>query len=367
MTKLLKKILLLLPIPAVVFATTWMADPANIKDDDSFETGVASILLSGKNVANLVNYNERKLQKYIILGLLKPPEVIVLGSSRSMGINSDIFPNILFLNNSVSGASIEDYIGIFNLYRIRGLKPKLVIISLDPWILNRYNGQDRWKYLSDEFFEMENILGFHSTHSTSVQEKFLYKIHIYEEFLSPEYFQQSCIYLIQKKRAGKIYWATDKLQAEEPIKIADGSYVYAEKFREKQVADINSDARIYAIEKPMYSLGRFNELDKSAMQLLDSFIYYLKKNEIKVLIYLPPYHPIVYEVINTNKAYTMVAESEKWYRFLANKHKIKVFGSYDPKISNLEESDFFDGMHPKNQAVHRMFGLCGSEGDRTNQ
>jgi Protein of unknown function (DUF1574) len=365
MPKLLKIILFLLPIPAVVFVTTWMVDPANIKDDDSFEAGVASILLSGKNAANLVNYNERKLQKYIILGLPKPPEVIVLGSSRSMGISSGFFPNKVLLNNSVSGASIEDYIGIFDLYRIRGLKPKLVIIGLDPWILNRNNGQDRWKYLNDEYFEMKYILGFHAPDSTSIQENLLNKIRKYKEFLSPAYFQQSCIYLIQKGRTGKKYWATDKLQAEEPIKIADGSYVYGEKFREKKVTDVNSDARVYAMAKPMYSLGGFNELDQSKMQLLDSFIDYLKKNEIRVLIYLPPYHPMVFEVIKTNKAYAMVAESEKWYRFLANKHTIKIVGSYDPKISNLEESDFFDGMHPNNQAAQRIFFLCGPEGNRT--
>lgn len=358
MAKLLKKILLLLPIPVVVFTTTWMVDPANIKNDDSYETGVASILLSGKNVANLINFKERKLQQKIILGLSKTPEVIVLGSSRSMPINSAFFPEQSLLNNSVSGASIEDYIGLFDLYRKRGFKPTLVIIGLDPWVLNRNNDQNRWEDLYDEYFEMKSVLGFASSHKPTTQEKLLYKIRIYKkykEFISAEYFNQSFIDLMQKGRAGKKYWATDKLEAEEPIKMVDGSLVYAKKMREKDVSDINRDAKIFAMASPMYSLGNFKELDQPTMLLLESFIDYLKKNGIKVQFFLPPYHPTAYAVIKANNAYKMVEESEKWYRSLAIKHKIGLVGSFDPKVSSLEEYDFYDGMHPKNEAVRRIF------------
>lgn len=357
MIKLLKKILLLLPIPAVVFTTTWIVDPANIKDAGSYEAGVASILLSGKNVANLVNYNERILQQKFVSGLSKAPDVLVIGSSRSMPINSSFFPDRYLLNSSVSGASIEDYLGVFDLYRKRGLKPKLIIIGPDPWVLNRNNGQDSWKDLNAEYYEMRSILGFSFDSAASDKKDFLnqmIKCKKYKEFLSPSYFNQSFIELVQG-RTGKKYWATDKFLAEEPIKIADGSYVYGKMFRDKTVADINSAAKTYAMAKPMYSMNRFNELDQPTIRLLDGFIEHLKNNDIKVLIFLAPFHPIVYRAIRSNTAYAMVAESEKMYRFLANKHKINIVGSYDPKASNLEESDFYDGMHPKNQAVHRIF------------
>lgn len=353
MTKLLKKIILLLPIPATVFVTTWMVDPANIKDNSSYEAGVAAMLLSGKNVANLTNFKERVLQEKVVLGLSNVPEVIVLGSSRSMPINSAMFHNKLFFNHSVSGASIEDYLGIFNLYRKKNLKPNLVIIGLDPWVLNRNNDQDRWRYLYDDYIEMKSILGF----STTTIDYYLNKIQDYKKyqgFLSPAYFNQSYIALIQKGCIGNKYWTTNNSEAEEPIKMADGSYVYDKKMREKKVADINSDAMAFASAKPMYSLGKFTELDPSTMLLLDRFIEYLKKNDIRVLMFLPPYHPTVYEFTKVNPEYAMVAESESWYRFLANKHGINIVGSYDPKHLGLKESDFYDGMHPKLPAVFKI-------------
>jgi hypothetical protein len=358
MKKLLKKILILLPIPTLVLATTWIVDPANIKSDDSYEKGVASILLSGNNVANLVNFRERMLQKEIVLGLSKAPDVIVLGSSRSMAIDSTFFHSKFFLNNSVSGASIEDYLGIFYLYLERGLKPKFVIIGLDPWVLNRNNDQNRWEDLSDGYFKMKSILGFTSLHTANVRNSFLNKIcnyKNYKEFISPAYFNQSFLDLIKKGHTGNKYWSTDKSEAEVPIKRADGSYAYDKKMRGKNLADINRDAKVFAMANPMYSLGKFNKLDQSTMQLLDSFINYLTKNDVRVIIFLPPYHPAVFESIKVNTVYSMVAESEKWYRSLAIKHKSGIVGSYDPNTSNLKESDFYDGMHPKNQAVHRMF------------
>jgi hypothetical protein len=362
MTKLLKKILLLLPIPAVVFATTWMVDPASIKNDGNYETGVAALLLSGKNVANLVNYNERNLQKKIIHGLSIAPEVVVLGSSRCLPIDSGFFPGHLFLNSFVSGASLEDYLGVFDMYRKRELKPKLVIIGLDPWVLNRNNGQKRWKDLNDEYIEMKSILGFSTTHLWRIKENILNRMVKYKEFFSPAYFVKSSIDLIKKGSAGKKYWATDKLQAEEPIKRADGSYDYGKKVREKKIADINIDARIFIMTKPLSYLGEFTELDQSTMQLLDCFTDYLRKNDINVMFFLPPYHPTVYDVIKANPSYAMVAESEKWYRYLADKYKIKIIGSYDPKALSLEESDFYDGMHPNKQAIYLIFGSIKKSG-----
>lgn len=346
MTKLLGKTLLLFPIPLLVFAITWTVDPAHIRDS-TYEAGIASILLSGKNVANVANYNERILQRKFVFGITKAPEVLVLGSSRSMGIDSSFFPSRSLLNSSVSGASIGDYLGVFDLYRRRGLKPKLVVIGCDPWVLNRNNGQDRWKYIESEYLEMRSILGSPSAHRSTINGQF-------KEFLSPAYFQQSLYDLVMGRSTTK-YWATDQFQSDEPVKIFDGSLVYGKDFRNKTTKDINSDATAYAMAKPLYSLGKFHELDQSTMHLLDKFIDYLELNKVKVVIFLPPYHPIAYEAIRANAIYRKVIEAERWYRSLADKYGINVIGSYDPKLYGLDASDFYDGMHPKSKALHKIF------------
>ena len=110
----------------------------------AFEKGIADILLSGHNVANIGNYDERLLQKDIIQNDQRQIDIIVLGSSRSMQINSqtinDIFQDQIFFNHAVSGASVEDYIAILDLYLEKNALPSTIIIGVDPWILNSNNG-----------------------------------------------------------------------------------------------------------------------------------------------------------------------------------------------------------------------------------
>ena len=73
-----------------VAATNYCVDPAQLFSGGNYEQGVADILLSGNNVANVSNYDERLLQKAYVNNLKRRNDVIVLGSSRSMQIKSHL-------------------------------------------------------------------------------------------------------------------------------------------------------------------------------------------------------------------------------------------------------------------------------------
>ena len=55
-------------------------------------------------------------------------------------------------------------------------------------------------------------------------------------------------------------------------------------------------------------------------------------------------HPKAYEFIAKQVKYANVFESEDYFKKLLNK-KYKVIGSYNPYNVDLNESDFYDGMH----------------------
>jgi len=145
-----------------VASTNYCVDPAQLFSDGNYEQGVADILLSGNNVTNVSNYDERLLQKAYINNLKRGNDVIVFGSSRSMHIRSHLFPGMSFFNHGVSGASIEDYLAIYELYEQRKFVPSIVVLGLDPWILNQYSGQNRWKSLRWEYFSIANRLNINS-------------------------------------------------------------------------------------------------------------------------------------------------------------------------------------------------------------
>ena len=45
---------------------------------------------------------------------------------------------------------------------------------------------------------------------------------------------------------------------------------------------------------------------------------------------------------------------EKKFMKLASKHKIKIVGSYDPKLADCEIGEFYDSMHPKDDCMKKL-------------
>ena len=101
-------------------------DPANLFT--STEKKMVEIVNQGFFVTNLTNYDERLHQLEFINALNYSPDVIILGSSRTMLINSNHFIDENLINNSVSSACINDIIAIYQIYKENNLQPKKIII-----------------------------------------------------------------------------------------------------------------------------------------------------------------------------------------------------------------------------------------------
>lgn len=146
-----------------------------------YEKKIASIISEGNYVTNISNYDERILQKEIINNTNKRPDILIIGSSRIMLINNTYFPNQRIINNSVSGAGIEDIIAIYQMYKTKDLLPNRIIIGIDPWLFNENNEQKRWLSLKDEYNAF-----FNKPPSVNLKNKIELK-----ELLSFSYFQNS--------------------------------------------------------------------------------------------------------------------------------------------------------------------------------
>ena len=152
---ILKLIMALAPILLFVISVNYFGDAAKLFSKD-YEKKIADQIIEGKNVTNINNYNERLLNKYLINNSLFCPDILVIGSSRVMLLNSSDFKEQTFFNNGVSGASIQDLLAIYEMYEQKKCLPKKIIIGLDPWTLNINNGQSRWMTLNQEYFILYN-------------------------------------------------------------------------------------------------------------------------------------------------------------------------------------------------------------------
>lgn len=354
---LIKNISVFLPLGLLLVFVNYFTDPAQIFNRNHYEQGIAEILLKGLNVAGVSNYDERFLQKHYIAGLKEKKDIIVLGSSRPLMISSKSFPGASFHNHGVSGASIEDDMAIFEMYMEKNIEPKVVILGLDPWFLNKNSGQERWKSIGDHYERFASRIGIDNKFSNPFfiwRDSGFFRIKKYLQIFSLSYFQSSVLYLRTPQDKKGRYYSTDLTQLDVTIVLSDGAYSYDKKYRESSVSEALTAAKDYASRETVYSLGEFNELDARSRLKFEKFLDYLLARRIKVIFFLPPYHPYLYDYLASSPKYSIILEAEKYFRKKALENNITVIGSYDPKSCGLGEADFYDAMHPKREAVARL-------------
>ena len=333
----------------IVATFNYNVDPAGLFRKTEYEYGIAKIMLEGKNVANLSDYDERLVLKYFIQNINFQPNTIVLGSSRSLLIapNNNYKKN--FFNSSVSGASLKDIVAIYGLYDYNKVKPKTIIIALDPWLLNTDVGQIKWQSIQSSYNYELSKLGIENDefHSNSNNIRKL------QELISMPYFKASCDKLKMLKKEKRLeYYPTDAYYLDVSIKRKDGTIGYDSEYRNSSLEKINQSAVTYANAEEIYSLGDFKKLSNE--KLFEAFVKNLISQNIHVVLFLPPYHPYVYSVISNTAKYHKVLEAEKYFSNFANKNHLYIYGSYDPHKLNLSDNDFYDGMHLKESTVKRM-------------
>jgi hypothetical protein len=329
-------------------------DPARLFHDQH-EKRMAELLLSGSNVATSVNYDDRLLQKHYISHLQKSKEVVVLGSSRTMLIRSNLFPGTRFMNNSVSGASIEDLLAIYELYSKKKIHPSILIIGLDPWLLNKNSGQDRWQILSFEWMAVQKKMNENPKLWMTWLKIIQYRLKKQSEIISPSYTQESLRMFLREGWKETVYYPTMRDSEDLQVKHYDGSVSYDIKMRSKTIQEVQQDAIGYAREGDVYALENFTQLNPVACRDLELFLDLVKKDGVQVYFLLAPYHPETYKRLISSPKYQIIHQAQNYFTGLAAKRRIPLLGSYNPSDCSLGEEDFFDGMHPKQIFFDKTF------------
>lgn len=341
---ILKLIMALAPILLFVISVNYFGDAAKLFSKD-YEKKIADQIIEGKNVTNINNYNERLLNKYLINNSLFCPDILVIGSSRVMLLNTSDFKEQTFFNNGVSGASIQDLLAIYEMYEQKKCLPKKIIIGLDPWTLNINNGQSRWMTLNQEYFILYNQL----TNKNIVTEE----EHIeskYFQLVSPSYFKGSLKKILL---ASSEPIATNTKINKTFTRLVDGSITYDLEYRSATPDEIEKKAEDY-ISGDIYSIEKFDKLSPEIKFLLEKFIEHLRNNHIEISIFLAPYHPKIYSFVAKSEKYSQIIESEIYYRDLGLKYGIEVIGSFNPNRLNMDGSYFYDGMHCNEKGIEKI-------------
>lgn len=328
-----------LPILLCLIAVNVFVDSAHLLDT-SFEKRLIDPILAGKNLTNLKNFDDREFNLQVIKSPMSPHS-IVLGSSRSLQVRGDSTKTDFF-NHSVYGATLEDVVGIYQLYKENGKSLTTVLVDAEPWYFNKNRGESRWKVFEQQVASFQNISSGLSSSGRGVSSWIKYR-----QLISPSYFQ------INLGNIGKPINVeiTDKEENEGMTRLYDGSVAYGANYLRSL-----SNQKVVVDRIPM--LEDYFEMDPVEIALFEKMIVDMMANGIDVRLLLFPYHPEVYKQIRSNKRYAMVQKAEQYYRNLSDSLGIRVNGSFDPERCGLEASDFMDFSHLQKEGVRKLLQLA---------
>lgn len=341
----MKPALFLLPLLLFIGWVNWYVDSyalLRVTYDD-----IAAQMAAGKNVEGLEDsdYNDRNLLAARIKGMEEPPQVMVLGSSRVYTFDHTMFGTDSFYNAGVSEATIYDLLAVSGILRRQDKMPETVVIGVDAFLFNKSHDNEKWK-------ELEGYADYMSLTLDGKLSPELVQPHKdtgreLSKALSLDYFRYNVTLLPDRKRFAVSY--TDEWVTEGYLKHSDGSVSYQRELREVNSADVEEMTRQSMEEHVVYRMTDYAEIDEGHFSRLSELIDYLQGAGVEVILYLPPYSPMMYNYIESEEAFQITLDVEKMVKNLAVEKGIALYGSYNPAGCGLEMTDLYDVYHVKTE------------------
>jgi hypothetical protein len=354
----LSRVLFYVPLPILVIAINLYVDPAHIIRRETYVTHVAQLMLEGKTVSNVLNFDERLLQKLLILSRTQTPDIINLGSSSSQFIRPSFFNNKVFYNHFVSSATIQDYLALFELYEQKNVCPSTVFVGTDIWILNGANNNTRWKSLYSEYRSALSRLHLDCTTLPKPWTGALeWKLEMIKQCISPSYFRESVRTLWVNRQVPRPMGnsgLTTETDHKYRLLNPDGSTVPSSKEVSLSIDEIRQEALKTADLYNTDYLQDFKELDPWLKTQFEAFVQHLQTKGVTVIFILPPIHPAAYERMVAHDKHDILKRMEAYYKQYAKSHGIECYGSYEPARISSSESMFYDGFHPKEEVFRNI-------------
>ena len=297
-----------------------------------------------------MNVNSRLLKKQWIEQLPHTPEVLVLGSSRTLALSQEVFQGRSFFNASVTNCTFQDMYAFLNLVEKKGNGlPHTIIICADQWLFGNSFAEKRWLENRAEAIEMIQKAGVIIPLKT-----FPSKWNIDKEWIKELF---SVRYLMRSVRYRSKVEKFEVCQSFEPDKmmfLPDGSRSIPQRVIHASEKEISENAHsYYYASKDEY----FTELYRPQCELFEGMMKYLKTNHCKVILFIPPYHPETLRLLEQSNQTSGVLKAEIYLQTFARTHELEMMGGNHADSLNLSAIDFYDGVHLKPESLNRYFKI----------
>ncbi len=358
MKKWCKALLFVLPLLCMVAAVNWYVDSYAYLRVTYDQIGM-QMTDASMNVAGLMesDFNDRKLLLANLKRQKEPKELIVAGSSRVMNFEHQMFGTDSFYNTGLSESTIYDLLAVVGILEQNGQLPEKMLIGVDAFLFNTSHNNDRYMELEEYVAYMQGRLdGIRQDTGAGFEDSGLADRSIQlctgrdnSKWLSLDYFRYNVTCLSEHKRFAVGY--TREWEAEQYLKHYDGSIAYQRSLREVDVSEVEELTRQSIEEHVVYRMTDYKEIDEESMEMLDALVGYLQACGVEVMLYLPPYSPMMYNYIESEEQYEITFRIEDRIRQMAKDRSVALYGSYDPAGCGLEMTDLYDIYHVKTEKM----------------
>jgi hypothetical protein len=286
-------------------------------------------------------FEERELQRLVIRDYPRRRDIVVLGSSRSFLMRKRFIPGDKdFFNHSVTAAGIPDYLTIIGMYGERGQFPRVVMLSIDPWVFNENNGIGDWWQPLARYYD----LVIAEIYGKNIRSSYV-NVSQYMQLINLEYTTTN----YQHLRKGSKLVPVQTTNINDFIREPDGSLhlPYSMRFAKAEKM-ITSPTNAITFR----FLRDFDHL--SHIRLFEGFVRYLTNNGVDVVFVLLPISPSLYENLNKSPKGQFVLSVEDYLKDVAARHSVRLIGSYDPRPYGFTGKDFFDNIHGHEGVAQRV-------------
>jgi hypothetical protein len=331
-----------------------MVDPAgNFFSKHDVEKKMANALSNSQSVSFTGEIDDQALQYYRLNNIAPKNEIVlVVGSSRGWQISSKTIQKEVF-NLSVGAASIDEQ-AAFIFLALKKLKINKIIIQLDPWMFNKYFIKVMPPILTSAYQDSAKHWGFGQQGSSEFS-----FFNTVNQLLSLEYTKESLRKLRrmhEKSNSAAVFSLnpTGSLDKDRMTVHPDGSMDYSYAYSHMSNLEKNQKFKQWQSDYPAKTyIARKVEYSPSKYSTLLSVLNAVPKS-IKIVLLLQPVSPMAYQVMSERTPDLMDIESKIKEVQLNN---VEVIGSFNPKYSDCDESDFFDAIHPKSSCIKKIFNI----------
>ena len=350
------RLLAAVPVLLLLTGINYYEDPANIFHDASPK--IAEAILEGNSVYyGSANGDERSVKANIIQRMPDHVDCIVIGSSITMGISSELVGTDSFYNLAASGFNYNDIMATLAMLEINGVEYDRVILSADTYFF--------YPELADEIRKPEfmpyteyMISRIEGEEPEVPQDEFNPDLMIrrFGNYFSVTYYQ-SCLEYIMSN--GSLTLPTERwgIMTEDTQDLAhynsDASWEYSAEYRANTVDFVYDESGWYMID---LVFARDTHIDPYHQEQFRLMMDYLTERGVEVDLFLCPLSPALWDRVQSESGhFFMLDEIESFEHEIAAEYGLDVIGSYNPYNVGISNEAYMDSRHIRHELLGEYF------------